>query len=403
MKMLLKNALLRKCLIVANEYWYWRRNYKFVIVDDIFPQPSSGFRTAEYTFYLKSIPGTIIYSTGFAFPYVKEERSLREVINEFEFENPSFRNKIFAFSRHRSPQARLGYVMFLHNANYFLTWFEKEQLPFILMLYPGGGFKLNNETSDNELRRICDSPLLRKIIVSQKTTRDYLLEHGFCSKEQLEFIYGCVTPTKILKELKVPRRLYKQQKDTFDVCFVANKYTPKGIDKGYDLFIETAHLISASFPDIKFHVVGTFDPKDIDVSQISSNIFFYGVQPTRFFPEFYAGMDAIISPNRPFVLDGGAFDGFPTAGCVEAGLSGVAVFCSDALAQNIAFTPGREIVLIENDVESIKAALSYYYINYDQLLQLASRGQEAFEITFGSENQEKMRLDLIERLLNNMM
>ena len=112
--------------IAANEYWPWRRQYKLVIVDDMFPQPISGFRMAEYTYYLKHIENSIVYSTGFAFKYVDEQRQLLEVISDFEIKSPEFAGRVLPFSRHRAPGAQLAYVMFLHNAKYFLYWFEKK-------------------------------------------------------------------------------------------------------------------------------------------------------------------------------------------------------------------------------------------------------------------------------------
>ena len=229
----------------------------------------------------------------------------------------------------RAPGAQLAYVMFLHNAEYFLAWFEKKQIPFIIMLYPGGAFRLDDSDSDAKLRAVFSSTLFRKVIVSQKITQDYLVQKGFCSLNDIKLIYGVITPTEQIKASRLPRKLYKKDKHTFDVCFVAMKYTIQGIDKGYDLFIALAKKLCLMFDDIRFHVVGTFFSEDIDVSEISDKIFFYGPRPRGFFVEFYAGMDAILSANRPFILDSGAFDGFPTTACVEAGLSGVAVFCSD--------------------------------------------------------------------------
>ena len=76
---------------------------------------------------------------------------------------------------------------------------------------------------------------------------------------------------------------------------------------------------------------------------------FYGAQRTEFFPSFYSQMDLILAPNIPFTLLPGAFDGFPPGGCIEAGLSGVAVFCTDVLNQNIAFKDGEELVIVFAD------------------------------------------------------
>jgi glycosyltransferase involved in cell wall biosynthesis len=165
------------------------------------------------------------------------------------------------------------------------------------------------------------------------------------------------------------------------------------------VFVEVAKLLSNKHDDIFFHVVGSFDRSDIDVGDIGARIKFYGTKPTGYFPAFYSGMDMILSPNVPFVLSPGAFDGFPTGGCIEAGLSGVAVFCSDPLDQNIEFEDGEELVIISRDPEAISEKITRYRARHDELNELARKGQKAFERVFGEEAQLGPRL----RLLSDLM
>ena len=81
---------LQRLHIAAIESWPWRRQYKLVIVDDIFPQPFSGFRMAEYKYYLEHIENSVVYSTGFALKNVNEQRPLLQVISDFETKSPEF-------------------------------------------------------------------------------------------------------------------------------------------------------------------------------------------------------------------------------------------------------------------------------------------------------------------------
>jgi hypothetical protein len=109
-------------------------------------------------------------------------------------------------------------------------------------------------------------------------------------------------------------------------------------------------------------------------------------------------MDLILSPNVPFKLRAGAFDGFPTGCCTEAALCGTAVFCTDALGENI-FEDGQEIIIITRDVEEIVDKVLYYYTHYDQLSRLARRGQVAFQRVFDLETQMRPRLRIISECL----
>jgi hypothetical protein len=110
-------------------------------------------------------------------------------------------------------------------------------------------------------------------------------------------------------------------------------------------------------------------------------------------------MDAILSPNVPFLLYPGAFDGFPTGACMEAGISGVAVFCSDVLKQNIRFRDREEIVIVPPDPDEIEETIWGYYRNPDALYRLSAQGMEAFRQAFDLSRQMEPRLRCISECL----
>ena len=58
-------------------------------------------------------------------------------------------------------------------------------------------------------------------------------------------------------------------------------------------------------------------------------------------------MDLIVSPNQPYLLHPGNFDGFPTGCCVEAALCGVAVMATDALQQNPGYVDGESMLMLD--------------------------------------------------------
>jgi glycosyltransferase involved in cell wall biosynthesis len=372
-----------------------KSNDKLIILDDIFPSLVSAFRIAEYNAYLETFESAEVHSTGSAFASVRETRSFPQVVAEYEQYYPQFKKRVFKFNRWRSLQSRLMYTIFLNNAFYFADMIKKYNVSFVFTLYPGGGFQLGIEESDAKLQKVCSLPNLKKIIVTQKVSKQYLLEQIFCGADKVEFIYGGVLPSDRLIRNMVTKKYYMQDKNTFDICFVANKSMKRGIDKGYDVFIEVARFLSKMHQDILFHVVGPYDRSDIHIKDIDSKVKFYGIRYTDFFSEFYSRMDIILSPNIPFAVGLGSFDGFPTGACVEAGLCGVAVFCTDVLGQNIAFKNGDEIVIISRDVEEISSIMDEYYRNYDDLILLGKKGQEAFKRVFDIEAQMKPRLEIL--------
>jgi glycosyltransferase involved in cell wall biosynthesis len=373
---------------------------RLLILDDIFPQMLSAFRIAEYNFYLQAFRDAQVYSTATAFPLVGENRPFEEVVREYVSYFPEYRGRVHKYTSRGDYRSALIYTVFLNNAYRFVDVAERVRTPFAFTLYPGGGFAFGDDESNHKLRRVLSSPRFRKVIVTQKISHEYLINESLCAPEQIEFVYGGVFPLQYFAQKSNNKLRFPGEKDTVDICFVANKYMPRGLDKGYDVFIEAAHMLSRLCNHARFHVVGPFDHNDIDVSEIEDKIHFYGTIYTNFLIDFYAKMDIILSPNKPFVLRPGAFDGFPTGACVEAGLSGVAVFCSDPLQQNIMFQDSKEIVIISANAEEVCHRMLYFCERPEELYALAARGQEAFVRVFGITTQMQPRLNLLSFLMN---
>jgi glycosyltransferase involved in cell wall biosynthesis len=375
---------------------------RLLILDDIFPQMLSAFRIAEFNTYLERLEHVRVCSTANAFQWVGEKRQFREVLSEYESRYPQYRGKVLKYTARQDLRSGLIYTVFIGNAVKFIADAERYGTPFVFTLYPGGGFCLWDKESDSNLRRVLSSPSFRKVIVTQQISREYLVEQRLCRPDQIEFIYGGVLPSHLLANRTRDKQRFRDNKSTFDICFVANKQSQQGVDKGYDIFIEAAKLLSGACKEMVFHVVGPFDASDIDVSEIEDKMRFYGWRYTDFFPDFYAHMDIILSPNRPFVLSPGSFDGFPTGCCVEAGLCGVAVFCTDPLQQNIKFQDGEEIAIVKPNVREICDQVEHFYHSSEELYKLSSQGQQAFRKVFDLAAQMQPRLDLLSGLLKSV-
>lgn len=371
-----------------------------IIFDDIFPSIYSPFRYEEYIEYLQNLENVYIFTTGKSLKAVNENRSILEVIKEFEENNPRYKGRVFELNEKNKKileglKNKIAILTFLANVRENMEIIEKYKIPFVFTLYPGGGFVLNDQNCDLELKRICSSKYFRKVIVTQKNVYKYLIRKKICNKRQIEFIYGVVTPSEILKENNTNKRYYKYNKDTLDLCFVAHKYTQKGIDKGYDIFIEVAKKLSEKYSNINYHIIGGFDEKDIDVSILKNKIKFYGIKDSKWLKDFYANMDIIVSPNRPFKLGKGTFDGFPTGSCTEAMINGVMLLCTDELKLNVKFKNNKDLIIIKPDVNDIRRTIENLYKNPKKITKIAERGKNKAKKIYSKESQIMPRINLI--------
>lgn len=296
------------------------------------------------------------------------------------------------------PVADAYYTIFFHNISQFFHDIEERGKPFAFTLYPGGGFALGEPTTEATLARILGSPGFRGVIATQPITRDYLLAKGFCDPAQVRYIPGC-TIARTAFEAPRDKLRYGIDKPELDICFVANRYTPTGADKGYDLFADAARAVCAAGATARFHVVGPFSETIIPLGEAAGRVRFYGPQPREFFAGFYRQMDIILSPVRSFVRNPGVFDGFPTAACVEAGLQAVAVFTTDELALNDRYVDGKEIVLVKADKDDIVARLLQYASEPARLAEIGECGRAAMVDGFSYATQIEPRLDLLRSLL----
>ena len=314
----------------------------WLVLDDFFPNLLTGFRVAEYNAHLQAFPQLSVLSSLGDFPAQH---------TRFAQRYPAHASRVLPYAPSWLAGAGLVYLNFLNNAHHYLPALQQRQIPFVLTLYPGGGFGLDEPESDAKLAAVLASPLLQAIIVTQPATHDYL--QRFSAQRGLTLppmhrIDGLVV-NPLYFDAHGPTRApaFGQGKATLDICFVAECYMPLGANKGYPEFIAAAQAL-ADCPELRWYIVGGgFTPEEIDVSALGDRIQFHGRLETAALRRFYAGMDLIVSPNQPFLLHPGNFDGFPTGCCVEAALCGVAVMATDALQQNPGYVDGESMLLLE--------------------------------------------------------
>lgn len=379
---------------------------RILLLDSSFPSKVSSFRYGEFKSYLAEIDECSIQvrpddlsKYGEPLPFHTQVEQFRKISGL-----PADRIRYFDADFIGSP--KVAYCVFLNLADYFYSQIGLPSAEHLLFtLYPGGGFNLNDEVSDKKLRKLCDNPKLTKIITTQNVSYRYLVEGGFCDPDRILHIYGGIIPNIYTLDDKVP--VVKNLDKPLDVCFVAQKYSATGAEKGYDVFVDVVRKFANS-ADIRFHVVGGFDEKTIDLGDVG-NITFHGTQPASFFDGFYTQMDLILSPNiHASALDpsqSDSFDGFPTTAVVEAGLKGVAVFLSDFKKMNFHLDGSRifkdnEMKIIDRNPDLISQVIDGYLSDRQALMELGQNGRRAILREFGYEVQMRPRIELLNKCLS---
>lgn len=368
-----------------------------MILDDCFPHPLSSFRFAEFTGLLDAFSNASVHTSGAVMAALGIEGGPSALIEAHIDEIPEHRDRIHVLHAGTSLAGQAAYCVFYHNLRASLAAINRDRTPFAFTLYPGGAFYLDDPATDEGLKRIFDSPNFRTVIVTQALTRDYLLDRRLCDKESIKYIYGGVMPPPALAKLPA-KLLYGTHKKTVDVCFTAWRYMPMGIDKGYDTFIQAAKILAQRFDYVRFHIVGPWDEREIDVSDLAGRIRFHAPMSSTDLRVFFRRIDLIISPNRPFLLMPGKFDAFPLGCCVEAGLSGVAVCATDEMKQNGPFTHGQDILISGVRAEAVAEMAGSAISDYDRLTKLADNGLAKFSEVFGWAAQIEPRLEILSRL-----
>lgn len=370
-----------------------------LIVDDMFPHPLSAFRLHEFVRHLERYPGSTVLSDAACFRMIGERRTLDEVATEFYRDHPHLESTVrHPGSTGQLPRARAVYAIFLNTIWRYLPLVEQLGLPFAFTLYPGGGLHLADPAVGQRLRRVCASRQFRGLLATQPMTRDYLLERGICPPELIAFHQGAVLPPP--QAPSVPEARWEGGKPTFDVAFVAMKYTAHGRDKGFDVFVDVAERLAASHPRYRFHVVGGFGPDDHGAARrLGSRVTFHGYRTREFFPDFHARLDLLLSPGDGGGFVDGAFDGFPTGAATEAAMAGVPVLTTDPHGMNRQFVDGEEIVIVRRDAGDIADLIRALAAAPDDLRRLRRRSTMTFLATYAEHAQLSPRYALIERAM----
>ena len=380
-----------------------------LLLDSSFPSRFSAFRYGELSTYLYAIPDSRAASSLHDIGRYQPGRTFLDEVRQFEADHPTLTGRVRALNTGHDLSAKVLHTTFLHNAAVLLASNPDLRAErFVFTLYPGGSFMPNDPVSDAKLRRVLGDRRFAKVLTTHTFQRNYLLDRGWCDPDQIAFIFGAVSPDcwDVAGSARCSR-VGRPLDDTIRICFVAQRYTKRGVEKGSDVFTELVRRY-ADDPRFEWHFVGDWTPELLGLTQVE-RVRFHGVQPASFFPDFYPGMDIVISPNlSQMESEGGrgSFDGFPTTSCVEAGLRGVAMFLSDSLELNRrldgtpALVPGEEFELITRDVDGIAAKIAFYAEDREALRRLSERGRLAILREYSFERQMRPRIALLQAQLD---
>ena len=392
----------------------FKKNYSYVIFDDSFPSDKSPFRYEEFIEYSKDNYNTYFALSGKSFNCLNEERKLEDLIAFFQEQDHHNYGRVFlmtdeerdnSLEQIKNLKNPIAIFTFLNNlisdsVNY-LPFLEENNIPFIITLYPGGGLMINDEECDEKLKKVFSSKSFRKAIVTQDNVKKYLLDKKLCKEEDLELIFGVVIPKATIENAQ-KKRMYYPDKRNLDICFVANKYMKEGKDKGYDIFIDMAKKLvkDSKCKRARFHIVGNFNNKDIDVSDIEERVTFYGVLPSYDLTALFNRMDIIVSPTRPFVLTKNSFDGFPTGATTEAMFNGaLGIVTDDLKLNNGRFVEGEEIIIVKPDADAIVKKIEELDKDKEKIKSIAIAGKEKTMQLYSTEYQIGRRIKTIKEAI----
>lgn len=385
------------------------RNQRLMLLDTAFPSPISPFRFGEFAGYMRRFPQSVArtrfdhqlfrFGAGLEFP---------DQVMHFAQTHGIEPDRIGHLLQHTDLRCKLAYTVFVNQADQFFMQTELPASKLAFTLYPGGGFELGGARSDAMLRRLFADPRLERVVTTQRTSYEYLIDKRFCREDRITHIYGGLVPTAMNPPtVDFEERRRQRNERPLHVCFVAHRYTATGAEKGYDVLVDVMKAL-AHDDGVHFHVVGGYDASVLDLGDVR-NVTFHGPQPSTFFPAFYAQMDIILSPNAALSALNksgvGSFDGFPTGAVLEAGLHGVAMFMSDVLGMNQhldgrpIFVHGEDAVIIDRQIDQIVSAIRLHTYAPEALLNMAQKGRLRLLQHFAKDAQMQPRFELMETLL----
>lgn len=360
----------------------------------------SPWRNFEFNELVLAFPNSVVACDLTTFNYYKRGKSYDDNLKDLARNYPALASKCCKLTLFQNANVGIAYTLFYHNIIRYFAHFEKHKMPFAFTLYPGGSFVLENEGVNEQLRKICKSPYFRGVMVNQPYVYNYLVEKDICEKNKITLVSGA--PLNIDNYIEEEIIENKFDKTELDILFMANKYMIQGFDKGFDLFQLIAKQLLIQMPRTKFHVIGNFSEGDLIFSGLKKSFVFHGHLEEMKFGQVLSKTQICISPNRINALSQGAFDGFPLASSVTAGLYSNLLVLTDALnqANEIGLVDGDDFIKISTDVFEIVEVLKGISKDRSRMRVIAMNGQLKLKTLYNRNNQIIPRLNFIKKFIS---
>jgi glycosyltransferase involved in cell wall biosynthesis len=363
------------------------------IIDDQYPFGSSGFRMAEFAYYLKKSKAIKIYSSNLG--YVAHPKKSSKISKKAGRNNIDD-HKVFQ-NLNQIPPMDSYYAIFINNAMIAAQLAERDNVPFSFTLYPGGGFLLNDHNSYEMLRYLIHHSRLHTVIATQPETLKVLAELG-CDPRKIKYIFGSVT--------YLPKRFFKMRGlmnlgKKNNICFASHRYAFDGTDKGIDIFIQACdELITREF-DIRVHIVGPWSELVKELSRFPERYKIYDLMSFKELSRFFEKMQIAIFPTRANIPFQGKFDGFPLATMVQATLAGCLSMSTNPLGQVTPIVNRDSFIEIQANSERLWESLEFLIENKRLRRRIAAKGKATFLSLYSTEKQLRSRLQILESMIGN--
>ncbi len=328
MKKIIKKVLLKYFLFIKC------KKYDLIIIDDLLPVPLSPWRNCEFENLIKQYVRSKVISDLSSFHGYKGNKSYNENLLDLNKNYPLLSKKIRPLRIGTSINAKLVYSLFYNNIRRYYPNLRRRKISFGFTLYPGGGFRMGDPQCDKNLEEMINDDLCKFVIVNQNAMFNYLVNNIGIKREKIFLIYGVPISFKENEDLQSnDKKYFNGKKDKVDIVFMSHKYMPFGLDKGFDVFQNTALELIDDF-SFDFHVVGNFKETDLLYPELKERIKFYGLIGEESMKDFFENKDIIISPNRPNILGNGYFDGFPLGSSIAGGANNCVMLLTNELNES---------------------------------------------------------------------
>lgn len=386
---------------IHDNFQFFKKKDKLsvLIIDDLLPSPLFPWRNYEFDELIKEIPQTSVVCDLNIFRFYSRNKTFEENLIDLGVDYPSLAKQCKKLRLFQNSNVSLVYMLFFHNVSRYFAHFERHKMHFAFTLYPGGGFVIGNNQINERLKQICKSSYFKGLVVNQPFLYDYLIQNKIVEANKIHLISGVPLKTDNYSPSEIHERKFQNQ--IIEIVFIANKYMVQGFDKGFDLFQMIAQQLLKSTNSLTFHVIGGFSENDLIFPQLNEFFIFHGQLHESKMGEVFSKTQICISPNRRNALAEGAFDGFPLASSVTAGLYNNLLLLTDPLnqSQEVGLIDGEDFIKISLDLFDVDAILKNIIADRNKMKQIAFAGKNKLQYLYGKENQISPRIKFIKSIL----